>query len=225
VIIRIFITSCILFSAFILSAQPKFETDELRDTRDGKIYQTVKINNKIWLAENMRFVTEEVSIFNPSNSEAPTELYYYPYEEAGQVCPDGFGLPLERDWDDYMSYWLELNEISDTILHARNVFINGKNEQNGLFTAHNVVLFFEGLNPLNLGNNGFVENNKLVFKPNNESITFWTRQHAVNDDRYHVHIFEDGAVNHTHDYAITSRKRKKRKFVVRCVQQVPETKG
>ena len=223
--IRIYLTVFVFSLGFMLNAQTDVEKGEIKDVRDGNIYQTVKIEDRVWLAENMRFITDAVAIFNPQNSGAIEELYFYPYEEADEVCPEGFELPKESDWEAYMDYWFETNEIPDSIIYPLSVS-KKRVVGNGIFTAHTMVLFFEGYNPLNLRTSGMVENDKLLWNSSKGALTFWTRKDAPGDETYHVHIQSDGAINHAHDHHIkTKRKRKKRKFVIRCVKQVEKTKS
>ncbi len=55
------------------------------DDRDGKIYKTVKIGAKIWMAENLNYATNTGSWCPNCN------IYgrFYNWKTANNVCPDG----------------------------------------------------------------------------------------------------------------------------------------
>lgn len=66
------------------------------DSRDGEIYTSVQIGNLIWMAENMR-LNLPGSYVNP---DQPDKKYgrFYNWNQAQQVCPEGWQLPTDADW-------------------------------------------------------------------------------------------------------------------------------
>ena len=49
-----------------LKCQVIHKKGEIIDVRDGKVYQTIMIDSTIWLAENMKFKTEQEQFWNGS---------------------------------------------------------------------------------------------------------------------------------------------------------------
>lgn len=66
------------------------------DPRDGKVYTTAIIGLQCWMTENMRFEMTD-DLINPMN---PTNQYgrLYTYNQALNVCPDGWHLPSDEEW-------------------------------------------------------------------------------------------------------------------------------
>lgn len=204
-----------------VSAQVELKTGFVKDDRDGKTYRTVQLGNTIWLAENMRFKTDAVSIFSIENAERiPIDTYYYPFEETDEVCPEGFSIPMESDFTAYTNYIIKLREIPDSMIGYIDV-PSKKVDGRGIFSLDDKLKIFEKPNPIALEATGMVENNKLVWS-SPEALTFWSRADRSDDPKYHFHIGNQSYINHSHKHHIDTRKRKKRKFVVRCVKYVSE---
>ena len=72
-------------------------SETLRDSRDGKTYKTVKIDNQVWMAENLNYTADESGCYD--NKESNCEKYgrLYTWKEAKKACPEGWRLPSARD--------------------------------------------------------------------------------------------------------------------------------
>ena len=99
-----FITSIILFSNYIIS-----QNNTLTDNRDGKEYETVKIGQQTWMAENLNFNIDKSYCY--ANNVANCDLYgrLYTWEAAKNVCPEGWHLPSDGEWVQLESH-LGMNE-------------------------------------------------------------------------------------------------------------------
>jgi len=91
-----------------IQGQTALPVGEIVDSRDGKTYQTVTVKNTIWLAENMKYKTPN-SITVDNNEYGNS--YFYPHDEADDVCPNEFRIPTENEFKVYFETLLKLKNI------------------------------------------------------------------------------------------------------------------
>ena len=196
--------------------QTNIERGEITDVRDGNKYQTVTINNTIWLAENMKFKTENSYILIDNANRLKSEGHYYPMEESEKVCPDGYRIPIESEWEEYVQILMELKNVPMDSIE----YISLTNRQGSSKEMKNPIrelTFFEEPNPLNLKATGIIQGNKHLI---DGAMSFWSRKDGSNDLKYHLHIEDNFYSNHSHKHHIIARKKKKRKFHIRCVKNI-----
>jgi uncharacterized protein (TIGR02145 family) len=104
------------------------------DDRDGKTYPWVEMGNQIWMAENLSYIpyvsshTDDDGIFvynykgtsvieAKSTTEFNTYGCLYSFEVSLNVCPDGWHLPSQEEWDEldiYLGNTNQSNLLRDT---------------------------------------------------------------------------------------------------------------
>lgn len=203
-----------LWASSLMNGQTPFVTGEITDIRDGKTYQTIKINNIIWLTENMKFKTPQSDSVLNKDFDLKYDSYYYPIEENNNVCPTGFRIPKLSEWENYVELLIELKNIPKSSLEYSS-YDNRKGSGSGILKSDHKLQFFNEPNPLNLKETGLIQGDRLV---EDGAMNFWSRKDNSDDFKYHLHILPNDYNNHSHKHNIISKKKKKRKFAVRCVK-------
>jgi len=75
------------------------------DERDEQTYSWVKIGTQTWMADNLNYVKRKEGWCyneNPSNCAVYGRLYNW--EDAMDVCPEGWHLPTDVEWNKLISY-------------------------------------------------------------------------------------------------------------------------
>ncbi|MCL2101360.1 MAG: fibrobacter succinogenes major paralogous domain-containing protein [Fibromonadales bacterium] len=86
-----------------LQFNPNINYESFTDSRDGQSYRTVKIGNRIWMAENFSYANHSCGVsWCYENNDAYCAAYgrLYDWCAAMSACPDGWRLPSDADWYD-----------------------------------------------------------------------------------------------------------------------------
>lgn len=87
----------------------------LEDARDGKSYKTVKINNQVWMAENLNFKIEGTVCPGGADENCATLGRFYTWEDAQTACPEGWHLPADAEWDTLIEATGDVNNAAKAL--------------------------------------------------------------------------------------------------------------
>jgi hypothetical protein len=125
-----FMTSAILVIAMSSLAQV---TGTFTDSRDGKIYKTIKIGTQTWMAENLAFKSDSGCwAYNDDTNKVKIYGYLYDWESAKSICPAGWHLPNSGEWEVLSDYWKKTNSLTNS---GFNVLLSGSRDQNGIYSS------------------------------------------------------------------------------------------
>lgn len=76
----------------------------LTDTRDAQTYNTIEIGSQVWMAENLNYDGGVNWCFANTPSNCDTYGRLYDWETANAVCPTGWHLPDDDEWDTLLEF-------------------------------------------------------------------------------------------------------------------------
>lgn len=159
----------------------------------GKQYQTIKIGNDIWMAENLAYLPKVFKQYNSSNTEPRTYVYdfddinlydahknnnyqnfgaLYNYIAAINYCPKGWHLPSENDWRNLEIYCGMDNDIIENTNYRGAEYISISLRSSSYWIANNG----NNLYKFNVLPSGLKDSEG--FKYLYEIATFWTSTNA-----------------------------------------------
>jgi uncharacterized protein (TIGR02145 family) len=93
---------CVVVAGCVRDPNPEF--GEMTDARDGQTYQTVKLVDQTWLAQDLNYETENSWCYqdDPANCDIYGRMYNW--EAAMAACPDGWHLASDEEWATLIHY-------------------------------------------------------------------------------------------------------------------------
>lgn len=212
------LTTLLQFSIFTIYAQIEIgDYEDYVDPRDNNTYQIIQIDNKVWFADNLKFETNSSHCpnFNRRKKDCK-QANFYTYQELNKVCPTNWHVSTKLEWDAYMEYYYQHQEV-DTFAFKVELHTNPYHSF-WLSDTSEILNLYVDNNLLKLAPLGWVQGSK---RKKMKTITFWVDFPQLNDQKLHYHIGASGYVRHSHKHhIIDEKKRKNRKFAVRCVRDV-----
>jgi len=173
---------------------PVLQKETFTDSRDGKVYETIKISNQTWMAENLDYASEGSKYYdnNPSNYQKYGRLY--DWFTAKKACPNGWHLPSKSEWEMLDN---ALGGFVGKKLKAQNGWDKGGNgtDEYGFSALPGGYGSLDG-NFLDIGDKGY----------------WWSANEENGNYAY------NRSMSYLHEYAIWDSNSKDYLFSVRCVK-------
>jgi len=95
----------LLFLVCVVACSDKTFTDE----RDGKKYRYAKIGLQIWMTENLNYDFPSRKCYDDEEEMCDKHGSLYDWEMAKKVCPNGWHLPHEAEWQELEDFMRDKN--------------------------------------------------------------------------------------------------------------------
>ena len=108
---------------------PNVSYGEMTDARDNQVYKTVKINDNVWLAENLNYKTSTSYCMKDDSTYCEKYGRLYNLDVAQTICPEGWKLPSIDDWHDLYAaaQKIQPDSLARYVLWSKS-FTKGTNE-------------------------------------------------------------------------------------------------
>jgi uncharacterized protein (TIGR02145 family) len=131
--------SFLVFNLTIFAQSDKMGS--FTDSRDGQVYNYIKIGKQVWMAENLNYNPGSGSwCYDEDSSNCKTYGRLYDWETAISVCPAGWHLPSKREFKILLrNYSGESREAHDALIKdgvsGFNAILGGWRSHNGHFMS------------------------------------------------------------------------------------------
>ncbi len=196
------------FSLFEIELFSKEKATTLVDSRDGKEYNITEINGITWMAENLNYSIPQ------SGSETFKQCYadfqkncklygaLYSQEDVADVCPDGWKLPSENDWQELTDYVADNNVgLNGPGYSLKTAYGWDTHPQGGGNDAYGFAALPAGTFD---GNQGFIENSQAGI--------WWSSQMNSNV------LAETFKLNYENGYTVIGSANPGQMNSIRCIQ-------
>lgn len=170
----------------------------MKDSRDGKIYKTVKIGSQIWMGENLNFKMDSSWCYGDNSANCTKHGRLYSWNAANKSCPKGWHLPDLTEFEQLFD--VVGIEQAGNMLKSSSEWYMAKNVARGVDSY--------GFSVLPTG----ARSSKGHFYYEGYDAFLWTSTNQYNDDAYYINF------DYERDYVKKNYEGKSIGVSVRCVK-------
>lgn len=207
----------VLICGLMISAvQAQNNPTTFTDDRDGNSYPIVEIMGQQWLGADLQYISPKAHF---QDQKAAAQGNFYLWEEAEQACPEGWQLPTQEDWANFIIHYLQNKIATDPAAFAQveDLAINSVGRTGLVFKQGSSYGFFGEQSPLNLQPAGRVEAGILT--PSQNLVDYWVKPLSEKFLYYHIHLQKQSLQGHSHKHHVHLKSKKRRQFKIRCVKE------
>lgn len=187
----------------------KINDNEFIDERDYMKYKKVKIGNQIWMGENLNYETDSGSwYYEKSLSYGAKYGRLYNWETACKVCPSGWHLPSDAEWNELEMYLSMSQKEADTTERSI-LYVGDKLRSNKGWGKENPEYNESGFSALPAG---LSFNNGEGFSKIGKKVNFWSSTEYSKNEAWSRKIVDPTNVIYI------DIENKKYGFSVRCIK-------
>jgi len=122
------------------------EKGTFTDSRDGKTYNTVKMGEQTWMAQNLNYKLEKGGSWCYNDNEARCDKYgrLYDWNGATKACPSGWHLPSNEDWNKLSTY-VDGNNMTYILMNKKfpnfSILLGGGGSDNSSYDSNASATF------------------------------------------------------------------------------------
>lgn len=203
----IFILAFVIFY-FVSQAQ---QTESFVDSRDNRLYKTIRIGTQTWMAQNLAYKTSEGCwAYNNNDSNIAIYGYLYTWDSANKACPSGWHLPSDEEWKT-LEKTLGMSEIEANIYGSRGEYSNVGGKLKSISNWDNSYKATDeyGFSALPAGNYG---SNEKTFYFIGQNAMFWTNTDFKSEFAWYRDLHnDDGKIFRAYRSKVLA-------FSIRCVK-------
>jgi uncharacterized protein (TIGR02145 family) len=115
-----------------------------RDNNDNKKYEAVTINSRTWMAQNLNYNPEKGVDYCYDDIPANCDSYgrLYDWKTALNVCPGGWQLPSDKDFDELIAYLGGTGGAGAEAKAILRVLFSGMGEVDGTFSNFGIGEYY-----------------------------------------------------------------------------------
>lgn len=191
------------------------QSKKFTDSRDGKTYKTVSINNQEWMAENLNFEKNGSHCYQNEYEYCNKYGRLYTWDSAKEACPEGWRLPTSEELEKLKNTAEKMGtgNAAAKILKSRTGWTNNDEGENGNGSD---ALRFAAL-PAGVYSSKF-----KVFANEGRTAAFWSSTEIEEQRAKGLEMNNNGSGKHA--YIVGYEKHNE--LSVRCVTEPkPKSKG